>query len=169
MHHINMKKDNTYKMNQKLEKVIQTGNLSKVKAILIENECNINNKDEYGRTVIYEAIVKGYSDIIEELCLAKIDINNRDNNGKTPLHFASIYYRFDIAKTLIRYGANVNIRDVNGNTPIFDAIFNSKGNPSIILLLKENNADYITPNNYGVCPKDLSETIANFDVSTILD
>jgi ankyrin repeat protein len=164
-----MKYDKTNKMNQKLGKAIQTGNLLKTKEALMGNICNVNNKDEYGRTVIYDAIVKGNIDIIEELCIAKIDINNMDNNGKTPLHFASIYNRLDIAKILIQYGANVNLRDKNGNTPIFDAIFNCKGNPSIILLLKENNADYTTQNNYGVSPKELSETIANFDVSTFLE
>ena len=99
------------------------------------------------------------------LCLSKINVNHQDNNGKTPLHFASIYNQLDIAKILIYYGANVNLKDENGNTPLFDAVFNSRGNPDIILLLKENDADYQTPNNYGVSPKELAETIANFDVS----
>ena len=138
--------------------------LSLTKSLLAKG-FKVDAKDRYGRTILYDAIMNGFKDIVLELCLAKINVNHQDNNGKTPLHFASIYHQLDIAKILIDYGANVNLRDENGNTPIFDAVFNSKGNPDIILLLKENDADYQTPNNYGVSPKELAETIANFDVS----
>lgn len=151
-------------LNKELEKAVLLGDLSLTKSLLV-NGCNIDGKDKYGRTILYDAIVKGFKDIVEELCLAKININLQDNNGKTPLHFASIHHQLDIAKILIHYGANVNLKDENGNTPLFDAVFNSKGNPDIILLLIENDADYQTPNNYGVSPKELAETIANFDVS----
>lgn len=152
------------KLNKELEKAVLLGDLSLTKS-LIENGCEIDGKDKYGRTILYDAIVKGFKDIVEELCLAEIDVNHQDNKGKTPLHFAAIYCQIDIAKILIRYGADVNLRDENGNPPLSDAIFNSKGNPDIILLFKENGADYKTPNNYGVSPKELAETIANFDVS----
>nr|WP_321521007.1 ankyrin repeat domain-containing protein [uncultured Macellibacteroides sp.] len=151
-------------LDKKLEKAVLLGDLSLTKSLLA-NGFNIDGKDKYGRTILYDAIVKGFKDIVLELCLAKINVNHQDNNGKTPLHFASVHHQLDIAKILIHYGANVNLRDENGNTPLFDAVFNSKGNPDIILLLKENDADYQTPNNYGVSPKELAETIANFDVS----
>ena len=63
------------------------------------------------------------------------------------------------------YAETYRVKDENGNTALFDAIFNSKGKSDITLLLKENGADYQTPNNYGVSPKKLAETIENFDVS----
>lgn len=151
-------------LNKELEKAVLLGDLSLTKSLL-ENGCKIDGNDKYGRTILYDAIVKGFKDIVEELCLWKINVNHQDNNGKTPLHFASIHHQLDIAKILIYYGANVNLKDENGNSPLFDAVFNSRGNPEIILLLIENNADYQTPNNYGVSPKELAETIANFDVS----
>ena len=151
-------------LNKELEKAVLLGDLSLTKSLL-ENGCKIDGNDKFGRTILYDAIVKGFKDIVEELCLSKINVNHKDNNGKTPLHFASIHHQLDIAKILIYYGANVNLKDENGNTPLFDAVFNSRGNPDIILLLIENNADYQTPNKYGVSPKELAETIANFDVS----
>jgi ankyrin repeat protein len=155
----------TYKQ---LEKAVLTGNLDTAKLLVKQSGLEILNiTDKYGRTVLYDAIIKGYADIVEELCLFGIDINHQDKTGKTPLHFAAIHKRFAIARDLIRYGANVNIRDENGNTPIFDAIFNSGGDPQIILLLKENGADYVSENNHGVSPKDLANVIANFDVSFI--
>lgn len=152
------------KVNKELEKAVLLGDVSLTKS-LIENGFEIDGKDNYGRTILFDAIVKGFKEIVEELCLAKINVNHQDNNGKTPLHFAAIYSQIDAAKILIRYGADVNLKDENGNTPLFDAVFNSKGNPDIILLFKENGADYKTPNKYGVSPKKLAETIANFDVS----
>jgi len=160
--------NNQIKANRELDNAVLQGNLSLLKS-LIKEGYNINSIDKYGRTVIYNAIMKGFQDIVVQLCLAKANVNNQDKNGKTPLHFASIYNQLEIAKTLIQYGADVNLKDENGNTPIFDAIFNSKGNTGIILLLKENNARYLDPNNYGVSPKELAEKIANFDVTYIFN
>jgi ankyrin repeat protein len=145
---------------------IHTGDIKLVKS-LIEGGTDINSVDNYNRTPLYEAILVGSIDIVEVLCFANTNINHQDKYGKTPLHFASIHNQFEIARLLIKYNADVNVKDINGNTPIFDAIFNSHGNPKIIVLLKENNADYKTPNYHGVSPKDLAETIGNFDVSYI--
>lgn len=158
------------KINKELEKSVLLGDLSSVKSLLKKLEPDaINATDKYGRTVLYDAIVKGFDDIVIELCLSGINVNNQDKSGKTPLHFAAIHNQLKISKVLIQSGADVNLRDENGNTPIFDAIFNSGGNPEIILLLKENNADYITVNQHGVSPKELANTIGNFDVSYIFN
>jgi ankyrin repeat protein len=166
---INMKTNKDFmQKNNQLEQAILLGNLSLTK-LLIKEGHDVNRIDKYGKTVLYDAIVKGFQDIVEELCLANANVNNQDKNGKTPLHFAAIYNQLEIVKILIQYNAHVNVSDKNGNTPIFDAVFNSKGISDIILLLKENNADFITPNKYGVSPKDLAETIANFDVSFIFN
>lgn len=154
------------KLYLELENVVLLGDLTLLKSI-IEKGCDVNKKDKYGRTVLYDAIVKGFHDIVIELCSAGANVNHQDNVGKTPLHLASIHGQYGIAKTLIRFNADVNLKDKNGNTPIFDAVFNSGGNIDIILLLKINNADFLTPNNYGVSAKDLAETIANFDVSFV--
>lgn len=155
-------------INNELEKSVLMGDLKTVKLLVKKiNLDALNESDKYGRTILYDAIVKGFKDIVLELCLSGINVNHQDKSGKTPLHFASIHKQFESAKILIQNGANINIRDKNGNSPIFDAIFNSCGNPEIIILLKENGADYIMKNNYGISPKDLSESIANFDVSYI--
>lgn len=156
------------KMDKRLEKAVLLGDLPLIIS-LIQDGCAVDGIDKYGRTVMYDAITKGFKGVVLELCLAKANVNNQDNNGKTPLHFASIHNQIEIAETLIKYNANVNLKDDNGNTPIFDAVFNSKGNPNIILLLKENNADYITPNNYGVSAKELAETISNYDLAHLFN
>lgn len=155
-------------MNKELQKAVIKGDLQSIKS-LIKAGCNVDETDNFGRTVIYDAIIKGFKDIVEELCIAKANVNIQDKKRKTPLHFASIYNQLEITKILIQYNANVNLKDENGNTPIFDAVFNSNGRPDIILFLKQSNADYISPNNYGISPKELANTIANFDVSYIFN
>lgn len=158
MPHINMKR------NKELEKAVLLGNLSLTKS-LIKDGCNVDGKDKYGRTIIYDAIVKSFQDIVLELCLAKANVNNQDKDGKTPLHFASIHSQFEIAKILIEYGAVLDIKDENGNTPLSDAVFYSHGLEDIILLLQGKGADPNLQNNYEVSPKELAESIANYDLS----
>lgn len=149
------------KINKELENAVLLGNLSLTKSI-IKDGCDIDGKDRYGRTIIYDAITKGFQDIVLELCLAHIDINNRDKDGKTPLHFSAIHNQLEITKILIKYGADVNVKDINGNTPIFDAVFNTDGIDTIILVLMENGADPSLENNYGISPKEIAETSDNF-------
>ena len=151
------------KINKELEEAVLLGNLSLTKS-LIKDGCNVDGKDKYGRTIIYDAIVKGFKDIVLELCLAQADLNNQDKRGKTPLHFASIHSQFLIAKMLIQYGAKLDVKDENGNTPLSDAVFYSHGLEDIILLLKEKGADINLKNNYGVSPKELAESIANYNL-----
>jgi ankyrin repeat protein len=154
--------------NPKLEEAVLLGNLPLVQTLLKEGYA-IDEKDNYGRTILYYAIVKGFTDIANELCLANTNVNNQDKTGKTPLHFVAIHYQPEIAKMLLLHGADVNLRDTNGNTPISDAVFNSKGNTDIIVLLKQHGADYNTPNNYGMSAKGLAESIANYDLAYLFE
>lgn len=149
------------KVNKELEKAVLLGNLP-LTISLIKDGCDIDRKDKYGRTILFDAIVKGFQEIVLELIIAKANVNHQDKDGKTPLHFASIHHQFEISKTLIQYGADVNLKDENGNTPIFDAVFNTNGFDDIILLLKEKGADPSLENNYGISPKYIAETSDNF-------
>jgi len=156
------------KRNKEFENSVVIGDFSKVKSLIKKIDIDtINATDKYGRTVLYDAVVKGFVEIVIELCKMGANVNIQDKNGKTPLHLASIHNQFEIAKTLILYGANLNLKDENGNTPIFDAVFNSKGKSDIIILLKENKADCLTPNNYGISPKSLADSIVNYDLSRL--
>jgi len=156
------------KVDKELEKAVLLGNLPLIKS-LIKNGCDIERKDKYGRTVIYDAIVKGFQEIVLELCLANVNVNKQDNSGKTPLHFAAMYSQFEIAKILIQYGAELDLKDKYGNTPLSDAVFYSHGLEDIILLLQEKGADPTLKNDYDVSPKELVENIANYDLSHLFN
>ena len=51
------------KIDEKLEQAVLLGNLSLIKS-LIKDGCNVDGIDKYGRTIIYDAIVKGFQDIV---------------------------------------------------------------------------------------------------------
>lgn len=154
------------KINKELEKAVLLGNLSLTKS-LIKDGCDVDGNDKYGRTILFDAIVKGFQEIVLELCLAKTNVNHKDREGRTPLHFASIHSQFEIAKILVQFGAVIDSTDENGNTPLSNAIFYSQGLIDIILLLKENGADHNKKNNYGISPKDLVESIDNYEFPNI--
>lgn len=157
-------------METQFKYAVLTGDTETVKLLIKKMTPEVlNTLDEYGRSIIFDAIVKDYSQIVYELCLHGINIDHQDKKGKTPLHFAAIYRQLNCSNVLIDFGANVNTKDINGNSPLFDAVFNSGGNTDLILLLKENGADYLSKNKYGVSPKDLAHTIANFDVSYLFN
>lgn len=147
-----------------LEQAVYLGNLNKTKE-LIRSGHNIESKDDYGRTILYYAIKKGFNEIVELLCKSNTNVNNQDHEGKAPLHFACIYSQLKSAEFLIKYGAQIDLKDENGNTPLSDAIFYSQGKQELVRFLLENGADYNLTNNYGINPKDLAKSISNFDLS----
>ena len=74
-----------------------------------------------------------------------------------------------MAELLLKYGAKVDEKDKDGNTPLFKAVFFSGGNTDMINLLVRKGADPNSENDYGVSPKNLADTIANFDVKSCFD
>jgi ankyrin repeat protein len=93
------------------------------------------------------------------------DVNAQDDNGWTPLHFAAQAVSAACAATLIEAGANHALADSYGNTPLSNAVFSSKGDGAVILLLRQAGADPHAKNKSGISPLSLARTIANFDVA----
>jgi len=151
-----------------LEEFISCNNIEEFES-LINKGYDLNKKDNLGRTILFDIIVKGNTSLVEMLCSANANINIQDNQGKTPLHFASIYNNAQIAEILIKSGAEVNIKDSYGNNPLFNAVFNSKGSTDLIILLLQSGTDCHSKNNSGVSAKMLAERIANFNVSYLFD
>ena len=54
------------------------------------NKKDINNRYEYGRTLLHKAVLSRDKKEIKELISKKIDYNIRDNSGLTPLQIAVI-------------------------------------------------------------------------------
>lgn len=121
--------------------------------------------DEYGRTPLLYAAADGASSRLQELLREGSDPNAQDDNGWTALHFAAQARSAECVRALLAAGARVNLCDSHGNTPLFRAVLESKGDGSIIAMLREAGADPHSTNSHGVSPVQLARRIGNYDVA----
>ncbi len=121
--------------------------------------------DEYGRTPLHYAALNAQSEEVEILLAAGADPNAQDDDGWTPLHCAAQAVSPECTTALLQAGANPSVEDMHGNTPLWRAVFSSKGDGTVIMLLRQAGADHFARNKHGVAPISLARTIANYDVA----
>jgi len=121
--------------------------------------------DQHGRTPLHYAAGDGNSSVLEDSLRMAADPNVQDDDGWTALHFAAQSQSVSCVRTLLAAGARVDLRDSHGNTPLWRAVFNSKGDGAVIMLLREAGADPRSVNKNGVSPVGLARKIANYDVA----
>lgn len=73
------------------------------------------------------------------------------------------------AAALLNLGATVDPINSFGNTPLFVAVFNSRGRPEMIKLLRSRGADPLHPNAKGQTPVGLARLIGNYGVAQYFD
>ncbi|MFF3150799.1 hypothetical protein ACFVRU_56215 [Streptomyces sp. NPDC057927] len=81
------------------------------------------------------------------------------------MHFAAQAQKADISIELLAGHAVVDAVDVQGNTPLWRAVFNYRGDPAVLDVLREAGADPDRANAHGVSPRQLAGRIANYDVA----
>lgn len=106
---------------------------------------------------------------MRSLLLDGAEIAAVDKQGFTPLHLACQRYRPDVVDVLLGAGAPIDALDAWGNTPLFRAVFNANGDPSIVRRLVAAGADPDKQNASGRTPRELVDTIANYDTSQYFD
>jgi len=120
--------------------------------------------DEYGRTPLHYAAADGKLEEVIRLLAAGANPNAQDDNGWSPLHFAAQAVSPGATEALLAAGAQTELRDSFGNTALSTAVFESRGNGSVIQMLRCAGADPHAANSSGVTPLSLARTIANFNV-----
>jgi ankyrin repeat protein len=121
--------------------------------------------DEFGRTPLHHAAALGNVDTVATLLAAGANPCAQDDNGWSPLHFAAQAEAPHIVRELIAAGANLDLRDSFGNTVLLRAVFSSRGNGTIIKMLREAGADPLAENASGISAVKLARTISNYDVA----
>ena len=121
--------------------------------------------DRAGRTKLHYASLAGDTEAVRALLAAGEDPQLGDSQGMTPLHFAAEGRHADVAGLLLDAGAAADAEDKHGNTALFKAVFGSRGDGSVIALLRARGANPHHPNRHGVSPVQLARQIANYDIA----
>ena len=85
--------------------------------VLIENGADINQVDNYKRSLLHEYFWS--SEQIETLVKLGADLNSSDLDGSTPLHDAAEFGESDGVKTLVSLGANILAKNNDGEIPLW--------------------------------------------------
>jgi ankyrin repeat protein len=120
--------------------------------------------DEYGRTPLHYAAADGQVKEVIRLLAAGTNPNAQDDSGWSALHFAAQAVSPGVTEALLAGGAQTELKDSFGNTSLSTAVFESRGNGSVIQLLRRAGADPHAANSSGVTPLSLARTIANYNV-----
>ncbi|WP_405160791.1 ankyrin repeat domain-containing protein [Nocardia sp. NBC_01499] len=101
----------------------------------------MTQRDEWGRTPLHYAALKGDLDAIERL-LATEDVNVRDNDDWTPLHFAAQEAQPQAVERLLDAGADIDALTEKGMPAIYWAATANGGDPvATIRALRARGAD----------------------------
>ncbi len=135
---------------------VEQGNLEGVRQAIAGLETvDIRDLDE--NTPLIRASFLGNTNLVRMLLGHGADANAVNKRGWCGLHFAAQENRGDIAKLLVDAGAIVDLRDLDGNTPLSNAVFSSA--KEIIVFLLASGASLDTPNNHGVSPRELADSM----------
>lgn len=137
---------------------------------LLEKCKDINIKDEDGQSLIHVAAANGNLHAARQLSSAGIDVNSVDSDGNTPLHYAAEYQNVSMADILLNAGGKLSIKDKHGNTPVWTAVFNARGNYSLVeLFMRFDGFHYVDLKNmYGKSPVDFARQIGDTRMIQIL-
>ena len=127
-------------------------------------DTNLNLPDSGGRSVLSLVVNHGDETLLQWLLAKGPALDQQDRNGWTALHFAAQAYAVDMAALLLAAGTQVDVPDAYGNTALWRAAFESRGQGAMLKLLLAHGANPNQPNHSGMSPRQLAETIANFDV-----
>ncbi len=100
-----------------LHSAASTGDDEALAVLLAAPECDVNEKDEEGRTALHFACGYGEIACAEKLLAAKANADALDKNSNTALHYAAGYGRRDVVQLLIDAGASVVLKNADGKTP----------------------------------------------------
>lgn len=102
------------------------GNLDEVKSLVINEQCNVNVRDDKNHTPLIIAAHMGKTDVVKYLTsLNNCDISLKDSHGRMPIHHAAQGGHGDVITILLQDGKGSSmIEDNEGTVPLQIASFN---------------------------------------------
>lgn len=117
------------------------------------------------RSELHDAAIDGDGDAVRRALAGGAPIDATDYRGMTALAMAATHNNSSAAAALLEAGASTEIPDRYGNTALWAAVFNSRGDATIVRLLRAAGADPDHVNAAGRTPRELAATIANYDTA----
>jgi len=123
-----------------LIRAVEDNDVDTVKALLLQKNADVNERDSRGNTPLSLAANYGYLDIVRVLLDKNANVDSRNAAGNTPLMTAVSSYSFNrdmIVRLLLGKNAAVDIRNNDGDTAMSLAV--KKQRPSIVTMLKDED------------------------------
>lgn len=149
-----------------LFQLVRSGQIEYIKDNLTKIDINMLN--EFGQSLLHEAIAYKQYKIASMLIKKSIDVNIQDYKGQSALHYISFYLDIDIANEIVSNTKNLNLADDFGNTALWYAVFNSRGIYNYVELLLEYEVDIYSENKAGRSPLDFARQIKDYELIDIL-
>ncbi|MBT8417309.1 MAG: ankyrin repeat domain-containing protein [Silicimonas sp.] len=115
------------------------------------------------------AVVDGDDARVRRLLDDGAEPDDVDKAGWCALHFAAQECSEKMVKMLVKAGANLELREKYGNTPLWRAVSNYRGGAEVISTLLEVGANPDAENKSGVSPREMANTIANYDTAKFFE
>ena len=134
--------------------------------LLEEAKEDVNQVDEFKRTALQAAALKGRTFVVELLLEKGADITVGNEEGWTPLNLAAWSGHLEIVKLLLQNGADIAVSTAKGLTPLQSASRN--GHVHIVKLLLEKGADITIQDNNGWTPLHLASSYGHVHIVKLL-
>eukprot|EP00640_Fibrocapsa_japonica_P006605 CAMPEP_0113939220 /NCGR_PEP_ID=MMETSP1339-20121228/5569_1 /TAXON_ID=94617 /ORGANISM="Fibrocapsa japonica" /LENGTH=173 /DNA_ID=CAMNT_0000942657 /DNA_START=150 /DNA_END=668 /DNA_ORIENTATION=- /assembly_acc=CAM_ASM_000762 len=106
---------------------------------LLENECNVESRDNFGRTPLLLACQSDNREVVQYLIESDACMQAVDKSNESVLHYAVKSTSVEMVRLLIVRGADVNHKDENERTPLHLACI--RGFTAMVELMVGSGAD----------------------------
>lgn len=126
----------------------------------------LNEKDPFGRSLLYVASYNGHLDIVRLLINLTLDVNDCDNLNRSPLSVAAENRYYSIVEYLLEAGADSNKVDSLGRTALHYAI--KSGSVDILSIILQHGHCVYREDNEGKTPLHFCATYGNASMANVL-
>lgn len=128
---------------------------------ILDDEVDVNQSFEHGRTAIQAAAQSGSLEVVSCLIERGATVDAPDNSAQTALHFALDEGHVDVAKTLVEHGADASQIPVENNALLLNK---ADTNLETIAFFMAHNLDLCKPDKDGDTPLHTAASNRHLDV-----
>lgn len=159
--------DNVDDKNKNLLHYAVLGSAHDVIDFLLENHIDVNKKDDYGESPLFDCARKGKIDIAKKLINYYADVNITNKALEQPIHLAAQKGNIEMLKLLIDAKAQKDRKTAEDKLPIHYAIMGGQSE-ALKYLIEETNESWFLKDAYGNTLLHHATKTTNIDVIELL-